>query len=95
MFRTVLPLIDRNRLITRPSRICQLRTGHLALINPARPVMSSRPVCKLLIRGKYLLRETWIADFRGEWFVFIGVNFPQPFIFTTETGEWIDLPEIF
>ncbi len=52
MLRMVLPLIARNRLPVSASRTCQLVMGQRELINPAKPVSSSRPVCKLLINGQ-------------------------------------------
>jgi hypothetical protein len=56
IFNTVLPLIARKRLPVSPMSVGRFNTGQRALMNPARPVINSRKVCRDLIRGKYFCR---------------------------------------
>lgn len=56
MLKTVVPLMDENRLTTSIRNNCQLIKGHLELMNPVIPVKSNNVVWRLLISLQWFLK---------------------------------------
>ena len=63
IFKTVLPLMESNKLPANPIMTGILKIGQRALIYPASPVISSSPVCKDLTSGKYFFLKLLNIDF--------------------------------
>jgi len=76
MFRTVLPLIESNKLPVNPKTVGMLWTGQRALIYPAIPVMSNKAVWSDLTSGKYFLFIVIKLDL----ILFITVPIFEPFL---------------